>query len=266
MIYCTHCGTPQESGSPFCTGCGNQTNPAPSIPFPPSPALGSTTPTRPRGRFVIALVTLGLLLGGGVTALAMLADRAAPPAPPSALPNQPPAAASHPTPNDQPRNVPVSPGTVLASAVCVSSPSQDRGGNPVTYEPAKAVDGLLDTAWRCDGDGAGQRLQISFPGRVTLTSIGMMPGYAKIDPYDGTDRYVQNRRISAVDYTFDDGSTVRQSFDTSASARSVQAIALPDVSTSHVMITILGSVSGETTSGQQPFDKVAISEVTVSVR
>ncbi|MGH3914079.1 MAG: NADase-type glycan-binding domain-containing protein [Pseudonocardiaceae bacterium] len=263
MIYCTRCGTPQESGSPFCTGCGNQANPAPSTPFPPSPALGPTTHPRRRDRFVIVLVALVLLLGGGAAAWAVLAHRVDPPAPPDALPPQPQAAASPTTLNDQPQNVP---GTVLASAVCVSSSSQDRGGNPVTYEPAKAVDGLLDTAWRCDGDGTGQQLRVSFPGRVILTSIGMVPGYAKIDPYDSTDRYVQNRRISAVGYTFDDGSTVRQSFDTSASARALQTIALPDVSTSQVTITIFGSVSGEATNGQQPFDKVAISEVSVSVR
>ncbi|HEU0090282.1 MAG TPA: hypothetical protein VFQ77_21940 [Pseudonocardiaceae bacterium] len=112
----------------------------------------------------------------------------------------------------------------------------------------------------------GQWLEIRFPDRVTLTSIGIVPGYAKTDPNDGTDRYAQNRRISAVRYTFDDGSTVTQSFDTSASYRSLQTVALPQVATSQVTITILGSVSGEATSGQQPFNKVAISEVAVSTR
>lgn len=264
MIYCTHCGNPREFGSPFCTGCGQQVNPAPSTPLPTAP--GPAPHSRPRGRFVVALVMVGLLLGGGVAAWAALAPRTAPALPVSPLPDRPLLAAPSPAPNDQPHNVPVSPGTILASALCVSDPSQDCGGTPFTYEPAKAVDGLSDTAWRCDGEEVGQQLRISFAGRITLTSIGMIPGYAKTDPYDGTDRYAQNRRISAVDYTFDDGSTVRQSFDTSASARSLQTIALPDLSTSHVTITILSSVSGETTGGQQPFNKVAISEVVVSMR
>ncbi len=92
-----------------------------------------------------------------------------------------------------------------------------------------------------------------------------MPGYAKTDPVDGTDRYAQNRRISAVRYTFDDGSAVTQLFDTNASHRFIQTIALPNVSTSHVTITILGSVEGQATGGKQPFDKVALSEVTLSV-
>lgn len=94
----------------------------------------------------------------------------------------------------------------------------------------------------------------------------MVPGYAKTDPLDGTDRYAQNRRVSAVRYTFADDRNFTQSFDTSISSRSVQTIALPDVSTSHVKITILSSVSGEATGGQPPFGKVAISEVAVSVR
>ena len=45
-----------------------------------------------------------------------------------------------------------------------------------------------------------------------------------------------------------------------------QTITLPDVSTGHVTITVLGSVNGEATGGQAPFDKIAISEVAVSVR
>ena len=96
---------------------------------------------------------------------------------------------------------------------------------------------------------------------MTLTGIGIVPGYAKTDPVDGTDRYAQNRRISAVRYTFDDGSAVTQSFDTDASYRSVQTLVLPNVPTTHVTLTILSSVNGEATGGQQPFDKVAISEV-----
>lgn len=66
-------------------------------------------------------------------------------------------------------------------------------------------------------------------------------------------------------YTFDDGSTVLHSFATSASYRALQTLGLPEVSTSRVVITILGSVSGEVTHGQQPF-KVAISEVAVTGR
>lgn len=135
----------------------------------------------------------------------------------------------------------------------------------VTYGPENAVDDAPDTAWRCDGDGVGEQLEVSFPAQRTLTSAGLVPGYAKTDAYDGTDRYLQNRRISSVRYTFDDGSSVVQSFDT-GTGRNLQTIALPNVSTSHVTITILGSVDGEATNGQPVSDKVAISQVAFTLR
>jgi F5/8 type C domain len=149
--------------------------------------------------------------------------------------------------------------TASVSASCHSSPGHDAARKEFTYEPEKAIDGLSDTAWRCDGDGVGQWLRIDFRRKVTLTSIGIIPGFAKTDPTDRTDRYAQNRRISAVRYTFDDGSTFQKTFDTSASVRSVQTIPLPGVSTSQVTITILSSEPEEV-----PFNQVAISEIVVS--
>ncbi|MGH3940866.1 MAG: hypothetical protein ACRDTG_19960 [Pseudonocardiaceae bacterium] len=56
-------------------------------------------------------------------------------------------------------------------------------------------------------------------------------------------------------------STVRQSFDTSSSYRFIQTLALTNVSTSHATITILSSVNGGATGGQQQLDKVMLSEV-----
>ncbi|MGH3905242.1 MAG: discoidin domain-containing protein [Pseudonocardiaceae bacterium] len=228
---------------------------------------GPASDTHRRGRFPVVLIALVLFLGGGgVAAWAALTRDAESSAPPAPLPDQPGAAVSSPAQDDPTRSVPVALRTASVSASCVAPFSHDAGGTTVTYGPEKAIDGLFDTAWRCDGAGVGQRLEVSFPGPVTLTSIGIVPGYAKTDPYDGTDRYAQNRRISTVQYTFDDGSSLSQSFDTSPSSRNLQTLALSNVSTSHVTITILSSVSGETTGGQQPFDRIAISEVAVSVR
>jgi hypothetical protein len=80
MTYCTRCGTPRESGSLFCTGCGEQVSPA------------SSTRSRTRGRFVVALAAFALVLGaGGVVTWTTLTHRTGPPAPPSLLPTQPPA-------------------------------------------------------------------------------------------------------------------------------------------------------------------------------
>jgi hypothetical protein len=254
MIYCTDCGSPRESGSRFCTGCGEQVSAA------------SPTYLRSRGRVAIILTALVVLLGGGgVAAWATLAHDTSPPAPPRP-PNQSQAATSPFDQSDSSRTASTLLETASASASCTSDPSHDVSKKSFSYEPEKAIDSSRDTAWRCDGDGVGQWLKIDFRGQVTLTSIGIVPGYAKTDPSDGTDRYAQNRRISAVEYTFDDGSIVTQRFDTGTVNRSTQTLPLSDVSTSHVTITILGSVSGEATRGQQPFNKIAISDIIVSVR
>lgn len=99
MTYCTKCGTPQESGSRFCTNCGKEVIPPSTSPATaPHEALSSTTagwhdwethtPISPRSRSTLAaaLTTLVLLLGGtGVTTwLILVHDTATPtlPAPP----------------------------------------------------------------------------------------------------------------------------------------------------------------------------------------
>jgi hypothetical protein len=151
-----------------------------------------------------------------------------------------------------------------ALAQCVSQPSQDAAGNPTSYEPAQAVDGRADTAWRCDGDGVGQTLEIRFRAPHDVSTVGLIPGLAKTDPSDGTDRYAQDRRIAAVRYTFDDGSSVVQRFDTSPGNRSMQSMQVPRVRTAHVSLTILESVPGSPVNGQPPVDKVAVSEVAFS--
>lgn len=259
MTYCTHCGTPRESGNRFCTGCSEQVSAELSI-NPHS-----------RGRFVIVLAALVLLLGGGgVAAWATLAHRTASPAVPSPAiqPNQPQAATSSPDQSDPSRTASALLRTASASASCTPAPPGHEAGGTTsfTYGPEKAIDGLPDTAWRCNGRGVGQSLKISFQREVALTSIGIIPGFAKTDPGDHTDRYAQNRRISKVQYTFDDGSTFDQTFDTSASSRSAQTRSLPGVSTRNVTITILDSAPGEATGDQQSFDMVAISEIIVSAR
>lgn len=271
MIYCAHCRREVDAHSWVCPGCGLSPRPvaAPGNDWATGPndwATGPAVRSDVSRRVLIGLTMLVLFLGGGgalVWAILLRGGNSA--APPVPLVAQPHETTSYPLPADPPTPVPAGPWIASASASCVSSPSQDAGGTMVTYEPGNAVDGAADTAWRCDGTGAGERLEVSFSSQMTLTSVGLVPGYAKTDAYDGTDRYTQNRRISTVRYTFDDGSSVVQNFDT-GTYRSLQTIALPDVSTAHLTITVLDSVAGEVTNGQPPSDKVAISEVAVSLR
>jgi hypothetical protein len=105
---------------------------------------------------------------------------------------------------------PLAPDRLVASA---SAPAGvDASGQLVTYEAGNVADGQDETAWRVPGNGAGVTLRAEWDAPVTLTSIGLLPGYAKVDPTDGSDRFWQNRRVLAVRYHFDDGTNVDASF------------------------------------------------------
>ena len=94
MTYCTSCGTPRESSSRFCTGCGEQVSSAPS------------TQPRARGRFAVILTALALVLGGGgVVTWTTLTHRTDAPASLSPQPTQPPAEVSIGRASDPPPEV-----------------------------------------------------------------------------------------------------------------------------------------------------------------
>ena len=171
---------------------------------------------------------------------------------------------SAPAPVARPRTTPVLAAAPSATAACVSAPSKDGAGVAVTYNPGEVLDGRTDTAWRCDGDGVGQQLRVDLGRRVTVTGIGIVPGYAKTDPADGADRYAQNRRISRVRYTFDDGTSVEQQLDTDPARRDRQTLALTADATTSVTVTVLASVPGQQVGQYPPSDKVAISELQVA--
>lgn len=108
---------------------------------------------------------------------------------------------------------PLAPDRLTASA---SSPAGvDASGQPVTYEAANLADGRNETAWRVPGSGVGTTVRAEWDAPVTLTSIGLVPGYAKVDPADGSDRFWQNRRVLAVRYHFDGGAVVDARFSES---------------------------------------------------
>ena len=150
-----------------------------------------------------------------------------------------------------------------ATATCTSGPGVDSAGNPFTYEATNAVDSRVDTAWRCDGAGTGARLRITFAQPAQISWIAVVPGFAKTDPYDGTDRYVQGRKISAARFVFDDGTYVEHTFATSSTSREPQELRFPPVVTAHVDLVVLASVPGTPTNGFTATDKIAVSELAV---
>lgn len=101
----------------------------------------------------------------------------------------------------------LSEGTVTADDH--AGPSVDDSGTTTSFEPANLTDGEPETAWRMAGDGTGSTITIGWDREVTISSVGLINGYAKIDPSSGKDRYRQQRRVLAVTWTIGEQS-VRQ--------------------------------------------------------
>ena len=143
---------------------------------------------------------------------------------------------------------------IATGATATAANGLDADGNVVTYVAANTVDGDPGTAWRTEGDGNGVTLSFDLTRPTYVTEVGLIPGYDKVDPSDGTDRFTEERRIRQVTWTFDDGVTQDQAF---ADSRDLQTIQIPGVLTSTVRVTI-----NETTAhGGRDF--TAISDILV---
>ncbi len=156
--------------------------------------------------------------------------------------------------------VPPAPTQLTPVGLAASSTAPDgtdAGGNIVSYAVSNTVDGDPTTAWRTPGDGVGETITFQFAeGPVVITEVGLIPGYAKIDPIDGTDRFTENRRIRSVEWAFDGAITQGQAF---SEGRNVQFTQIASVSTNSITLTIM-----ETTSG--PRDFTPVSEIVVRGR
>lgn len=91
-------------------------------------------------------------------------------------------------------------GTVAAASATAQS-SVDACGAETNYGAANLIDGRLHTAWRTPGDGVGQWVEIDLGAARQVSMVGLVPGYAKLDPCDGVDRFTQNRRLLTVRWT-----------------------------------------------------------------
>ena len=124
------------------------------------------------------------------------------------------AVAASPTAATPTTAAPSGPAVVLepvsVTATCQASPGVDSSGAAVTYEPQHTLDFYPDTAWRCPGSAIGAQLTFSFSGPVTIATVGLVPGYAKIDPADGTQRFTENRTVTAVTWRYENGTFAQQ--------------------------------------------------------
>ncbi len=111
---------------------------------------------------------------------------------------------------------------IRSVAVPAEAPvGNDFCGNPTTFGAANLFDGVVDTAWRMAGDATGEELTITLDGSHDIREVGLVPGYAKVDTCDGSDRFPQNRRVLKVTWLFDDGTTVSQDLRDASEMQSV---------------------------------------------
>jgi hypothetical protein len=158
-----------------------------------------------------------------------------------------------PTPDSGVPSQPVVLQPIAVQASGTAPDSVDGAGNPVTFAAANVVDGDPTTAWRIPGNGVGAYLILTFDRLVHVDSIAMIPGYAKVDSADGTDRFPQNRRVSMADFSFSGGEVL--SFEYADDPQfQVASIGLD---TTEVAMQIVAS-----TTAQRDF--TAVSEIEVS--
>ena len=203
---CPTCTAPTREGQRWCRICGNRLNPA-----------------RWRGwafRLVALAVVVAFLASarllfttlwnGDVVQAAAPESETSTTAAPATLPAEVmagPATSAAPPP---PPTAEIRPAGAAASNT--AGDSQNSCGETTVYSPSYLLDGDYTTGWRTKGDGTGETISFAFAGPTRLGQVGLVPGYAKIDPCNGADRFRQLRREVAVRWSFDNGVTVDQQF------------------------------------------------------
>ena len=140
---------------------------------------------------------------------------------------------------------------------CQAPQTTDDAGKLVYYVPEQMFDGQMNTAWRCNGNGIGQVVTFEFPAGTSIVEVGLVNGYAKVDPASGAKRYGEYRRITKATWTFANGMSFHQSLDDGM--KTVQSLSIPSQPGDRVSLTIEASTGpGSNARGR---DAVLISEV-----
>lgn len=110
----------------------------------------------------------------------------------------------------------VATGPIVPSAVFDTSAESSAPVGGITFGASNLFDGDLGTAWRVDGDagaaagGEGFEIVIRFETNVTLTRVGMVPGWAALA--GDRDLLRENRRVLEAEYELAGGVVVTQRF------------------------------------------------------
>ncbi|MAO82116.1 discoidin domain-containing protein [uncultured Nocardioides sp.] len=279
--YCTNCGAPRDAAP----GPGQEPPPVHQAPPPPrfplyadepvdpvgpvapvpvpAPAPGAPGAPGARHRRRTPLVWVGL----GVAALLLVVVAVALLTGESVTdPGAPgPAAGTSSTGGDP---APTADPEPLVDLVTAEAPRSDADsvdistGRPTSYEAGNMVDGDPETAWRVDGDASGETLRFTFDEPVTLTSVGLVNGYAKTS-VDGSgaefDLYAGGRRVLQVQWVLDGEAVIDQAL--SDGDRELQRVDTGAVEVTVVELRLLEvSAPGK---GPAARDKTAVSEVSL---
>lgn len=116
-------------------------------------------------------------------------------------------------------------------------------GEPLAYSGEQLIDGDENFGWGASmGDAAGATADMRFAGPVKLATVGLTPGYTRLAPRSKAGcqtvvAFPYNRFVQAVRWTFDDGSSIDQSFEQLPELQTMPV----DVTTSSVKLTILST-------------------------
>lgn len=217
----------------------------------PPPTIPASPPAT-RRPVIIMIVLLLCLTAGAVAGMVLLLQ----PQSPTAWPDfREPSAAKVSDASQEGRAGPVTPTQVKVG--CQAPDATDGAGRPVSYVPEQLIDGKLDTAWRCNGNGIGQVAAFTLPAGTTIAEVGLVNGYAKVDPASGARRYGEYRRITQVTWTFANGMSFQQSL--TDGVKTLQKLSIPAQAGDTVTLTINSSTQpGSRSRGR---DAVLISEV-----
>lgn len=119
--------------------------------------------------------------------------------------------------------------------------------------PENLIDDSPGTIWRCAGSGAGAQLTFSFAEDTRLVGVRLVNGNTV-----GEERYLNERRISSVRWTFSDGSWLVQGL--AANDPMAQEIRFPPV---EVDGPVVMTVESSTIAGDPSptFDAVSITSL-----
>lgn len=135
-------------------------------------------------------------------------------------------------------------------------PAVGRTGKRYYYSGAMAVDRITYTGWGMKGDATGERITFTWDRPVTISAIGLINGYKKVDNDNGEDRYYQNRRVTSVRWSFSDGTSRVQ-----ALADGMKAPQMDTLDTPVKVSSVTMEIAGTTQPGTYKHNDTVVSEI-----